>query len=228
MLQRERCCGPELDVWSLGVTIYSLCCGKFPFWEDINAKIQKIEYPMPPSFSPDLQDLIRKILCPRKNRLSLDQIAGHPWVRQFDKSLPSKKQKSKIVQLLEHVFEFIQYLSVLFVIRNNFFLTPWKKKNQCVFFILSYTQGLGKNTMNSKSFSFAWDILHGAPWLYRTEIVEDVDVPRVFDLIWTYLLSLPCRYCRESSLGFVQEMNLFHALFVNLPDGRRVVTRGNW
>lgn len=124
MLQRERCCGPELDVWSLGVTIYSLCCGKFPFWEDINAKIQKIEYPMPPSFSPDLQDLIRKILCPRKNRLSLDQIAGHPWVRQFDKSLPSKKQKSKIVQLLEHVFEFIQYLSVLFVIRNNFFLTP--------------------------------------------------------------------------------------------------------
>jgi len=125
LLRKERSCGPEVDVWSLGVTIYSICCGKFPFWQDVESNIQRIQYAMPPTFSLALQDLIRGILCPRKDRLSLDQIARHPWIKQPVKSFPTKADKSLVARLLAHVLEFIQYVSVLFVIRNNFFLTPY-------------------------------------------------------------------------------------------------------
>lgn len=70
--------------------------------------------------------------------------------------------------------------------------------------------------------------MHASPWLYPHEIVLVVDVPKVFAFLWLYLVSLPCRYCRESSLSFIQDMDLFHSLFVTLPDGRKVITRGNW
>lgn len=58
--------GKECDIWSLGICIYQLLTGKMPFnagnQEKLFAKIKSGKFDMPPSFSNDLQDLLKKMI----------------------------------------------------------------------------------------------------------------------------------------------------------------------
>lgn len=102
LLQARQYTGPEVDVWSFGIVLYVLVCGKVPFDDQsmpqLHAKIKKglVDYPawlsvgeLPPcttspSFAKshsDCRNLIsRMLVTDPKQRATLSEIMNHPWI----------------------------------------------------------------------------------------------------------------------------------------------------
>ena len=83
VLRREYF-GPPVDIWSLGVLLYALLCGRFPFsasnYPSLYRKIARGRFQMPEYLSHSVRDLLTGMLCldPMK-RYTVAQIKRHPW-----------------------------------------------------------------------------------------------------------------------------------------------------
>ncbi|XP_056355175.1 PAS domain-containing serine/threonine-protein kinase isoform X2 [Oenanthe melanoleuca] len=73
--------GPELEMWSLGITLYTLVLGENPFCELEEALAAVLSPPHP--VSEGLMDLLAGLLHPvPEQRTTLAMLAEHPWLRQ--------------------------------------------------------------------------------------------------------------------------------------------------
>lgn len=85
-----RCPHDEsVDIYSLGTALFFMLCGKFPFCEPgkttcdeliANITTGGLEFPDPDLISPEVQDLIGKMLVPAAKRIKISEIRSHPWL----------------------------------------------------------------------------------------------------------------------------------------------------
>ncbi|CEP15490.1 hypothetical protein [Parasitella parasitica] len=88
LLRARQYTGPEVDVWSFGVVLYVLVCGRVPF-DDTNlpALHEKIKAGIvedyPDHLGKDCLDLLSKIfVVDPSRRITLSAIQSHPWMNK--------------------------------------------------------------------------------------------------------------------------------------------------
>lgn len=81
----EKYVGPEIDIWAMGVVLYKLVTGKFPFQTDDLKKIQEKLF-LPEYLSLWCRGLISSMLHPHvSERMTIEDLKKYPWItKQID------------------------------------------------------------------------------------------------------------------------------------------------
>ena len=89
--QRTTYNASAADVWSMGATLYLMVIGCYPFENpenprDITSTLRNVlsgtYRPFPRELNPHCADLLKRMLVPQpQNRITLESIWEHPWVR---------------------------------------------------------------------------------------------------------------------------------------------------
>ncbi|KAI9277981.1 hypothetical protein BC943DRAFT_298491 [Umbelopsis sp. AD052] len=84
VIRRKKYSGPEADIWSLGIVLYTLLTAELPFDDDheptMQDKILHLDYEIPDYLTEESRHLIDGILRLDPNeRLSIDCILNHAW-----------------------------------------------------------------------------------------------------------------------------------------------------
>jgi len=81
--------GPEVDLWSLGVVLYSMLTSKFPF--TTIGDILKGNLVEPEGITPECVDLlIRMLKVEKEDRETLPGVLNHPWVKMTTEEIEAK------------------------------------------------------------------------------------------------------------------------------------------
>ncbi|XP_022256631.1 calcium/calmodulin-dependent protein kinase kinase 1-like, partial [Limulus polyphemus] len=88
---KGRYSGKAVDIWAMGVTLYSFVFGNVPFLDDnilvLYNKIKKqpLTFPTNPQISGELKDLVRRMLYKDPvERITISEIKAHSWVTKFN------------------------------------------------------------------------------------------------------------------------------------------------
>ncbi|RIA97579.1 hypothetical protein C1645_751914 [Glomus cerebriforme] len=87
LLNAKLYTGPEVDVWSFGIVLYVLVCGKVPFDDQsmpaLHAKIKRGVVEYPGWLSNDCKHLLSRMLVTNPmHRASLAEVMGHSWMNK--------------------------------------------------------------------------------------------------------------------------------------------------
>eukprot|EP00004_Rigifila_ramosa_P025750 TRINITY_DN7789_c0_g1_i1.p1 TRINITY_DN7789_c0_g1~~TRINITY_DN7789_c0_g1_i1.p1 ORF type:complete len:545 (-),score=123.44 TRINITY_DN7789_c0_g1_i1:32-1537(-) len=114
-LARRTYSGFGVDIWALGVILYFMTHGRFPFeHENGETLLQLIEeghFECDPRLPPLLQDLIKNmIVVDVQKRFTIDQVIAHPWVARDGRRRPpaGRTQTPTSLQLRSDVLQLIE------------------------------------------------------------------------------------------------------------------------
>lgn len=80
--------GMKVDIWALGISIFGLLAGRFPFSGEIDIHTKNPKYPT--TMGPSLRDLVANMLCKsEEQRFCTDDVFGHHWLTPDDDLLPA-------------------------------------------------------------------------------------------------------------------------------------------
>lgn len=84
-------CGKPADMWSIGVILYTMLFGQYPFHDTVASqlfgKIRRGHYVVPDSVSPTARCLVRNLLRTEPSeRLTVEEASQHPWFTQVRRS----------------------------------------------------------------------------------------------------------------------------------------------
>ena len=83
----------QVDLWSIGIVHYILCCGRYPFYDkDTNILMEKIveselifKSPNFDNYSKEMKDFIIKLLTKEpKKRMNIIEALKHPWFKKMN------------------------------------------------------------------------------------------------------------------------------------------------
>ncbi|KAK9710323.1 Serine/threonine-protein kinase [Basidiobolus ranarum] len=85
LLSAKAYTGPEVDIWSIGIVLYVLVCGRVPFDDQnqpaLHAKIKRGHIEYPTWLSSDCKNLISRMLVTNPSqRATMTEILQHPWI----------------------------------------------------------------------------------------------------------------------------------------------------
>ncbi|XP_028808051.1 serine/threonine-protein kinase GRIK2 isoform X1 [Neltuma alba] len=85
--------GKAADTWAVGVTLYCMILGEYPFLgdtlQDTYDKIVNNPLVLPDDLNPQIRNLLEGLLCKDPNhRMTLDDVAQHSWVIGDDGPIP--------------------------------------------------------------------------------------------------------------------------------------------
>lgn len=172
------------DEWSCGVIIYILLSGTPPFPgntnEEIIGKIRTGKYnfsgPIWDSVSENAKDLIAKLLCPSKNRITAKQALVHPWIQgQGNYPEPSHEFLTRTMENLQHFHLINKFRDAISVFISSQVLNHEDTKDLRELFKSMDENGDGKLSAEEmkKGFSQLSDVLD--PDEYIEKIMKEVD-----------------------------------------------------
>ncbi|PLW14917.1 hypothetical protein PCANC_14770 [Puccinia coronata f. sp. avenae] len=85
LLNAKAYIGPEVDVWSFGIVLFVLVCGKVPFDDQsmpaLHAKIKRGQVDYPTWLSSECKHVLSRMLVTNpSNRATLQEVLNHPWI----------------------------------------------------------------------------------------------------------------------------------------------------
>lgn len=93
IVRRTEYEGKPVDMWGLGILLYALLCGCFPFraksYPDLYRRIARGSFTIPDELSSPVRDLIRQLLTVDPyTRISSANVMRHPWLHAQLASAP--------------------------------------------------------------------------------------------------------------------------------------------